>query len=89
MGLGKTVSTLTALSNLLRVGEVEKVLVIAPLNVAKTVWHEEAKKWDHLRHLRVAKLLGDAVSRTHALGCNADIYIINRENVQWLVHYCK
>lgn len=66
-------------------GECNRVLVIAPLNVARTVWAEEAKKWDHTRHLTCVKALGDALERTNAIEAGADITIINRENVDWLV----
>ena len=61
------------------------MLVIAPLRVAQTVWAEECRKWDHLNHLRVAKILGDAGSRRAAAHVDADVYVINRENVAWLV----
>ena len=66
--------------------EIGKVLVIAPLNVARTVWSEEAAKWDHTKHLRVSKVLGSNERvRMEALQQTADIYVINRENVAWLV----
>lgn len=87
MGLGKTVITLTALSDLLDAGEVKRALVIAPLNVARTVWAEEAAKWDHTQHLRVVKVLGSAEERRKALERDADIYVINRENTQWVVNH--
>lgn len=77
--------TLTAVDILLRAGEITKVLVVAPLRVAATVWAEEARKWDHLQHLRVVKVLGDQATRLQALQQEADIYVINRENVDWLV----
>jgi len=86
MGLGKTSVTLTAIAQLLDDFEVGKVLVIAPLNVAKTVWSEEAAKWDHTKHLRVSKVLGpNEQMRMEGLQQTADIYVINRENVAWLV----
>lgn len=62
-----------------------KVLVIAPLRVAQTVWAEEAKKWDHLTGLRVSKILGSHAERMAGLNATADVYVINRENVAWLV----
>ena len=65
--------------------EVARVLVIAPKLVAETVWAEEAAKWDHTRHLRISKVLGSAQERAAALRRPADIYVINRENVPWLV----
>lgn len=86
MGLGKTVCTLTAISELMydRL-EINKVLVIAPLRVAQTVWAEEAQKWEHLKHLRVSKVLGTPMQREAGLRKKADIYVINREQTQWLV----
>ena len=85
MGMGKTVVTLTAINELLfdRL-EVTRVLVIAPLRVARDTWAREAAKWDHLRHLRVSVVLGDARERLAALERPADVYVINRENVPWL-----
>lgn len=83
MGLGKTVVTLTAIKRLQ--DQVRKVLVIAPLRVAATVWAEEAAKWDHTSGLRCVKVLGSERDRKAALAADADIYIINRENVSWLV----
>lgn len=84
--MGKTVSTLTAIDMLMRDRfEVRKVLVIAPLRVAQTVWDAEIEKWDHLKGLKVSKVLGSAKEREAALKVEADIYIINRENVVWLI----
>ncbi|KZS48109.1 DEAD/DEAH box helicase [Paenibacillus glucanolyticus] len=86
MGLGKTVSTLTAMDLLLNdYFEAGKVLVIAPLRVADDTWAREIEKWDHLKHLRISKVLGSAAVRRKALKAEADIYVINRENVEWLV----
>lgn len=87
MGLGKTVVTLTAVKRLLEDFAVSRVLVVAPLRVAATVWAEEAGKWDHLRMLRISKVLGSQTERMAALRQDADIYVINRENVPWLVNY--
>lgn len=86
MGLGKTVITLTAIEDLMynRL-EVDKVLVIAPLRVAKMTWGSEIEKWDHLKHLTISKVLGTEKQRLAALKKEADIYIINRENTEWLV----
>ena len=86
MGLGKTVSTLTAINELMydRM-EVQKVLVIAPKKVAEDTWTTEASKWDHLNHLRISLVLGSEVKRKEALQAKADIYVINRENVAWIV----
>ena len=85
MGLGKTVTTLTAISDLLFLGDVEKVLVIAPLRVAEDTWSTEIDKWDHLSHLRISKVLGTPKQRAQAMNKPADIYVTNRENVEWLV----
>ena len=87
MGLGKTVITLSAIDELIYDRfEVSKVLVIAPLRVAQDTWSREADKWDHLKHLRIAKILGTAEERIAALWeDDVDIYVINRENVVWLV----
>lgn len=86
MGLGKTVSTLTAINRLINYSfEVTKVLVIAPLRVAEHTWAEECDKWEHLKGLKISKVLGSEKKRSEALSTHADIYIINRENVAWLV----
>lgn len=85
MGLGKTSTTLTALDDLLFDSfEIHKALVIAPLRVTK-VWLDEVKKWNHLNYLRCSLVVGTEQERKRALWANADIYIINRENVQWLI----
>lgn len=85
-GLGKTITTLTAIDELMyNRFEISKVLIIAPLRVAMTTWTDEAKKWEHLTHLRISKVLGSISEREKALSTDADIYIINRENVEWLV----
>lgn len=85
---GKTVSTLTAIDNLIFLGEVSRVLVIAPLRVAEDTWSTEVEKWDHLKHLRISKILGTKKQREEALNKDADIYVTNRENVDWLVSEC-
>lgn len=88
MGLGKTVSTLTAIDSLLNdYFAVDRILVIAPLRVAQSTWTDEIEKWDHLKHLTVSKILGSEPNRKAALLKKADIYIINRENVPWLVSH--
>lgn len=85
MGLGKTVITLTAINILIYEElEIKNVLIIAPKRVAETVWSEECKKWDHLKHLRVSKIIGNEQKRISALKENADIYVISRDNVKWL-----
>ena len=86
MGLGKTSITLTALNDLLFDSfKVRRILVIAPLRVARNTWGAEIEKWDHLRGLRYSVAIGTETERMAALKREADIYIINRENVQWLI----
>lgn len=90
MGLGKTIITLTAINDLkYNRFLVKKVLVIAPKKVAEDTWTREQKKWEHLKLLRVIPVLGSQTKRINALNTQADIYVINRENVQWLVEYYK
>lgn len=87
MGLGKTSITLTAVNELLFDSfEVRKILVIAPLRVARNTWCDEIKKWDHLRNIKYSIVVGTEKERISALNKKADIYIINRENVDWLVN---
>ena len=86
MGLGKSVITLTAVKYLIYDElDITKVLVIAPLMVARDTWSRECDKWDHLKSLKVSKILGNAKQREVAVHADADIYVINRENVAWLV----
>ena len=86
MGLGKTVITLTAINNLLFDSfEVHKVLVVAPLRVARDTWTSEADKWDHLRNLIISVAVGTEAERKAAFFRKADVYIINRENLQWFI----
>ena len=86
MGLGKTVITLTALLNLLFDSFlIHKVLVVAPLKVGLISWPDELKKWDHLKFLKSSVVIGTEMERLRALKAKADIYIINRENLEWLV----
>ena len=90
MGLGKTVCTLDAINQLMYDSfEISKVLVIAPLRVAKVTWADEIKKWDNFSHLRYSIAVGTEKERLEAMKDDADIYIINRENVQWLVEKSK
>jgi hypothetical protein len=67
--------------------EVTKTLIIAPLRVARMTWSSEIEKWDHLQDLKLSKVLGSEKQRLEALKANADIYIINRENTEWLVNH--
>ena len=86
MGLGKTSITLTAINDLLFDSfEVHKVLVVAPLRVARDTWSAEIEKWEHLKNLRYSVVVGTEQERLNALRTSADVYIINRENIQWLV----
>lgn len=90
MGLGKTVTTLTAVKELkYNRFQVCKVLVIAPKKVAEGTWTKEAAKWDHTKMLRVSPVLGSQAKRIRALNTPADLYVINRENVCWLVDYYR
>ena len=86
LGMGKTSIVLSCLNYLMfETFEVSKVLIIAPLRVARNTWSDEIKKWDHLQGLRYSIAVGTAAERIKALKADADIYIINRENVPWLV----
>lgn len=90
MGLGKTVITLTAVNDLrYNRWAVARVLVVAPKKVAEATWCAEAAKWDHLRHLRIVPVLGPLQKRIRALNTPGDIWVINRENVPWLVDYLR
>lgn len=89
-GLGKTVCTLDAIDQLkFDRAKVNKVLIIAPLIVAKDTWSREIEKWEHLSHLKLSKVIGTKQQRIKALNEEADIYVINRENVFWLVEHLK
>jgi len=86
MGMGKTTAVLTVLDLLFLIGdETKPALVIAPLKVAASTWPAEAKKWRHLRHLRVRPILGTPAERKAALNLPADVYTINYENIEWLI----
>ncbi len=88
MGLGKTVITLSAIKDLmLETFEVSKVLIIAPLRVARDTWPAEIEKWDHLKGLDISVIVGDVKTRIAAVHHPAMIYIVNRENIKWLVEY--
>ena len=90
MGLGKTVITMTAIQELMFDRfEVSRVLVIAPKRVAEDTWTREHAKWDHLEDLKISKVLGTPKQRRRALAADADIYVIGRDNVVWLVEYLK
>lgn len=88
--MSKTVITLTAINDLkFNRFAINKVLVIAPKKVAEATWSKEAAKWDHLKLLRIVPVLGTLKKRIRALNTPADVYVINRENVQWLVEYYR
>lgn len=90
MGLGKTVTTLTAIRDLMYDSfEVHRVLVVAPLRVARDTWPEEIRKWDHLKELTCSVAVGTVTERRRALQKQADIYIVNRENLVWLWKHCR
>lgn len=90
MGLGKTVITLTAIRDLRwNRWEVAKPLIIAPKKVAEATWTAEARKWEHLKNMRVVPIIGTAQQRLRAIATPADVYVINRENTQWLVEHFK
>jgi SNF2 family DNA or RNA helicase len=87
LGLGKTTTTLTAITDLLDSFTVCRVLVVAPLRVANSVWKQEAANWQHTKPLRVNVVTGGEKQRISALQSTADVYVINRENIKWLVDY--
>lgn len=90
MGLGKTAIVLTAVNDLkYNRFAVCRVLVIAPKKVAEATWNNEAQKWDHLKLLRIIPVLGSQQKRIRAINTPGDVYVINRENVQWLVDYYR
>lgn len=90
MGLGKTITTLTAIHNLMfDLFVVRRVLMIAPLRVARDTWSAEIEKWEHLKPLRYSVVVGTVEERLSALKVPADLYIINRENIDWLVNNTK
>ena len=90
MGLGKTAVTLTAIKDLMYdYFEVSKVLVIAPKRVAESTWPAEVKNWDHTKDLKLSIVVGSAKQRMEALRAAADIYVINKEMVSWLVNLYK
>ncbi len=89
-GLGKTVITLTAIKELkFNMWQVYRPLVVAPKKVAEATWASEAAKWDHLKDLKVIPILGAEKQRINALYSTGDIWVINRENIPWLVDYCR
>jgi len=84
VGLGKTVITLTSIVDLMRAGLVQKAIIFGPLRVVEAVWERESKKWEHTTHLRCQLLSGTAATRRRKLFKDADIYLCNYENMNWL-----
>lgn len=89
MGLGKTVATLTAISDLIQDLELRNALVVGPRKVIETTWTDEAEKWEHLRWLNIVRVIGDEKKRIQALEQKADIYVISRDLFVWLVKHYK
>jgi SNF2 family DNA or RNA helicase len=90
MGLGKTVCTLTALDELMyNYGNINKALIVAPKRVADATWTDEIAKWDHLKRFRVSKIKGTPAQRIKALRASADLYIISRDLITWLVSFLQ
>ena len=90
MGLGKTVSTLTAVADLIYTFEVHRVLVIAPLRVAHTTWPDEVARWDHIANLSLEVIKGGPAARAALISSDkSDIHVINRELVPWLVEHLR
>lgn len=89
MGTGKSVSTLTAIADLMEDMEVARVLIVAPKKVAEITWSDECDKWEHLQHLRVVRVMGTEMQRRRALAKKADIYILSRDSFAWLCKYYK
>lgn len=84
MGLGKTVITLTSIAYLIGCGFLKSVIIVAPIRVCRLVWRQEAMKWDHTKHIRFSLVTGTRDQRSRALLCDADVYLVNYENIQWL-----
>ena len=87
MGMGKTLSSLTAVTWLEMIEDPYPVLILAPLRVATSTWPKEVRKWDHTRHLRVSPIVGNLHQRTQACQRKADLYTCNFDNLEWLVNY--
>jgi SNF2 family DNA or RNA helicase len=89
MGLGKTVVTLTSVSHMLNSGQLKAVLVVAPIRVCRLVWRQEAMKWAHTQQLKFSMIIGNKDQRTRGLMTNADVYLVNYENLEWLATALK
>lgn len=86
MGLGKTIATLTTITDLIDSGEVEYVLILAPLRVVNSVWEQEARQWEHTRHLTFSRIVGTPQQRLEAYNTDVEVYLINYENLIWLLN---
>ena len=84
MGLGKTTITLTSIAHLIRTNYLKAVLIVAPIRVCRLVWRQESMKWNHTQHLTFSMVMGNRDQRTRALLRQANIYLINYENLKWL-----
>jgi SNF2 family DNA or RNA helicase len=89
MGTGKSVATLTAVSDLIDDLDISRVLVVAPKKVAEITWSDECEKWEHLRHLRVSRVMGTQAQRVKALEAKADVYVLGRDSFVWLCKHFK
>jgi SNF2 family DNA or RNA helicase len=85
MGLGKTVITLTVINHLIKTLDVSKTLVVGTKKIVESVWDAQAKEWEHTKHLRFSKIVGSAAKRRVAMKADADIYLISRDNLAWLI----
>jgi len=89
MGLGKTIASLTAITDLFDTLQIRAVLIVAPLRVCQTVWRQESKKWDHTHWLRFSLIHGTPDKRMRAIRRQANVYLINYENLNWLQKYLE
>lgn len=89
MGLGKTVVTLTLINDLLNWCEISFPIVVAPKIVTEQTWTAEVEKWDHLKHLRISRIIGNEQQRISAIHADADIWAVSRDNIAWLQNYMK
>ena len=87
MGLGKTAIVLTVINFLLSIGEIKRILIVAPKRVAESTWPAEVEKWAHLAGLRISVLVGSKAQRKSSVGVDSDIYVINFENLKWLMEH--
>jgi len=84
MGLGKTAVTLSSIAHLIHTGFLKSVIIVAPIRVCRLVWRQEALKWEHTKHLKFSMVVGTKDQRTRALLRDADVYLVNYENLRWL-----